>query len=429
MKKLFFAALLAALSSCMFDGDPGHSTTKQPDPKLKPDYVVSYEEALATLQDAVNDIDTPETRQGRGPRKIANHYTVGQPADDYSTRTENGEAPEPYVHIFNFENEQGFAMISGDRRTAPILAITESGSLYEGKEIDNPGLAIFLANVGVAFRDIPHEPVQNPDYQPEWWSDCGPWEHSVCPSKGLSFNNWGQSISPYNDLTPDQMPSGCVATATAIIMAFHKYPYSNNGYFYNWDEMVKHMPYGMNTINETAYIWIARLMQQLGLPENLNMKYGEEGSGAYTYDILRTLRNFGYSNEGTYGEYSQEKVMEELKAGYAVIAGGYSTKIIEKDKFLGIVISTKTYYDGGHAWVIDGLLESKRSRTDYCDGQKVSSFVERRYLVHCNWGWRGRDNGYYYNGVFNAKNHVPLTREGTPLYFKFLMETITGIRR
>ncbi len=54
------------------------------------------------------------------------------------------------------------------------------------------------------------------------------------------------------------------------------------------------------------------------------------------------------------------------------------------------------------------------------------------YLLHCNWGWDGVYNGYFYEGVFKAYNPVdttntPVLQGSTPLYFQYELEQIADV--
>lgn len=434
MKKTFLFGLMALivfLVSCAKENTSEPENVPQPN---EPAYSVSYEEALETLQSTLAEIDTPETRGMVKVRTIANHYTVGQPIGSTVTRSADGENPDPYVHIFNFEDEEGYAIISGDKRTAPVFAITESGSLEEGAEVDNPGLIVFLANAEALY----FASIENYEETPATratWAEYSSWTNYVYPTKGLAFNDWNQSYSPYNDLIPKvngvKIPhAGCVASAAAILMAFHKYPSYYNGYSYNWNEMVKHRPSGSGSTYPAAYTQIARLYEQLGLTKNLDMSYAVDGSSASFSNIVRTLKNFGYSNGGTCEGYNESKVFSELKAGYAVLASAYAKKTVTKKKFLGITVKTITTYSRGHAWVLDRIMSRSRTITNYNNGVVSSRTTETQYLVHCNWGWGSTDNGYYFSGVWNADIGDVTTRsEDTSYNFQYYLEDITGIRK
>jgi hypothetical protein len=422
---------ITIFSSCV--KEKSQMPEQEPMPLEENLYTVSYEEALNILESALNDLDSPATRGTREARKIANHYTVGEPLGNTITRSANGENPDPYVHIFNFEDEKGYALISGDTRTAPIFAITESGSIEENSEVSNPGLIVFLANMESLYFDSIDNYEETPSTRATSTS-YGPWNTSVYgTTSGLSFNDWNQSPSPYNDLLPtidgQRAPAGCVATATAILMAFHKHPSYCDGYVYLWDQMVKHRPSGSFTTYSPAYAYIARLFQQIGLPKNLDMSYGASSSGGWEDNIPRTLKNFGYSNGGSLSDYNDDKVFNELKLGYAAIVSGYAKETVTKKKFLGITVKTTITYSEGHVWVLDRVLQKYRTKTEYTNGVITLISTESQYLVHCNFGWGGYDNGYYYSRAFNTNVGPSYTRSGTSGHYQYDIDAITGIRK
>ena len=51
-------------------------------------------------------------------------------------------------------------------------------------------------------------------------------------------------------------------------------------------------------------------------------------------------------------------------------------------------------------------------------------------LLHCNWGWDGRHNGYYLSKVFNTNNPAnlpstispPPVRSNVPYYFQYNLQ-------
>ena len=57
----------------------------------------------------------------------------------------------------------------------------------------------------------------------------------------------------------------------------------------------------------------------------------------------------------------------------------------------------------GHAWVIDGVLEREKTYTYYnYDGQIVQVVPSKASYFHCNWGWYGMHNGFFFKEIFNA---------------------------
>ncbi len=66
------------------------------------------------------------------------------------------------------------------------------------------------------------------------------------------------------------------------------------------------------------------------------------------------------------------------------------------------------YDDGGHAWIIDGWNEYTTQcwETTYGPNGKINPerLIEETYycLLHCNYGWGGKCDGYYFDGLFDT---------------------------
>ncbi len=74
------------------------------------------------------------------------------------------------------------------------------------------------------------------------------------------------------------------------------------------------------------------------------------------------------------------------------------------------LILTSNYSYNAHAWVIDGCYTNSRTRRVYgIDNLTYTTFLDKEFFVHCNWGWRdngnGNSNGYYHYGVFQVRNY------------------------
>lgn len=186
---------------------------------------------------------------------------------------------------------------------------------------------------------------------------------------------WDQS-TPYNNLCPKGTYSGCVATAMAQVMNYHKYPevgtgtvstvYNNNVLSldlsqqpFDWDNMKNNYRYGYTTAEGNA---VAYLMQACGY--SVEMNYGSGGSGAQSYKVASALvNNFNYDAGIQYlmaQYYSPEEwsdmVYNELANGRPVLYAGSGN-------------------GGGHEFVCDGYAT---------DG-----------TFHFNWGWSGAYDGYF----------------------------------
>ena len=51
-------------------------------------------------------------------RKITDRYSIGR----HSSNATKSNDDVPYIHVFNFENEAGFAIMSADKRVTPLLS-------------------------------------------------------------------------------------------------------------------------------------------------------------------------------------------------------------------------------------------------------------------------------------------------------------------
>lgn len=402
---------------------------------------VSIWEAQADLESLLLDIDAQSSRSQS--RNIKNSFSL--PVKNRLSRS--GDSVSSLVHIFNFEDNQGYAIMSGDKRVPSLIAITESGNLTEDEEIDNPGIALFLEGMENLYEDR----VQPQKVQPILpdsmavddlvaYRDYGNWKNIVYKRYGFCPVKWGQG-SPYNKYCPLKngkgTVTGCVATAVAQLMAIYRYPESYNVYSFSWDAMTEY-PYG-NYCSSVGQDNIARLMQQLGLSNNLNVSYDNENSGAKPENIVRTLQAFGYSQPGTLKDYNLRDVVQEIINGYGVLIGGCCYKKVTK--ILGIKI--KTEYSGGHRWLAHGLLERRRTVEHYNkSGVLLNTTSESEWYIMCNWGWNGNQDGYYLGGAFDAskgcvfpdgvassRSDDDFSYEGTKDNYQYQLTAITGIRK
>lgn len=173
-------------------------------------------------------------------------------------------------------------------------------------------------------------------------------------------------------------------------------------------------------------------MQYLGIKENLDMNYGIKESSAKSENIPRTLKAFGFSNGGNLKDFNSSELQQELINGFPALVSGYSFR--NRHEVLGMKIYY-TYHDG-HQWLAHGLLERKRN-IYYTDSNNkiVKTETEKRYYIRYNWGWSGKDDGYYLIDAFDPCNHEDLpdsTRgemDGEEDNYKFHVQMITGIRK
>lgn len=185
---------------------------------------------------------------------------------------------------------------------------------------------------------------------------------------------WGQS-EPFNLLCPNKYPSGCVATAMAQIMYYHKYPTQSTGMIisnagiidlseitYDYASMLTDYRNADYTTEQGNAV--ATLMRYAGAAVYMN--YTPTASGAYSVDAAVALRdNFSYNKNIAYRSRDYHTNADWMAMVYGELAAGRP-----------ILYGAQDAYDsGGHAFVFDGYS---------ADG-----------LVAVNWGWDGEGNDYY----------------------------------
>lgn len=215
---------------------------------------------------------------------------------------------------------------------------------------------------------------------------------------------WGQG-DPYNkkldSIDGKLPPTGCVPTAVAQIMAFHKYPKA-----YNWNRIIKepNSDYTSGTLSS--------LFKELGKKENLDVDYDVDISLSSSDDVPKTFRNYGYES-GELVAYDIIKVEEEIQESRRPVYVRANSTREEKDDGLHYLrwghIEGSVEYGGGHAWVIDGVKLIKRDVMGFSLLNKKKKrrelwYTQVKYLVHCNFGWNGNANGYYLHKAFNTTN-------------------------
>ena len=431
MKKNYFYGLLVlaifAVIGCS-DSFIQEPTPPLPEQQKEMTHEVTQAEARQQLEEILLDMKIPSTR---GTMSSVPNITSAHTTGKYTRVTRSTQEVEPYFHIFNFGNNEGFAIMSGDDRVEPLLALTYKGELTPDTEIESPAFKIAYAKMEEYYAEqvmrggldpilpidsIADLPVDTIYFEGRPYNVYYDMPYGHCPV------TWGQGV-PYNEycytVEGARAKTGCVATAVAQLMAIYKYPSSYNGFNFNWTSMIAATPVAYED-TDPAVEMIAQLMSQLGKPQNLDMDYGTTSSGAYPQNIPRTLDNFGYSVGGSLVNYNTSQVSNELKLGYPVLIGGHDSA------------------GDGHRWLGHGIMERKVDGTAYLDGslEPIATYtrVEETYIL-CNFGWGGYADGYYLSECFDTEEgpvysfSANTTRAVDDNNYSNTITVVKGIRR
>ena len=288
-------------------------------------------------------------------------------------------------YIFNIGKGEGYVIVSGSDLAPEVLAYVDRGSfIQESIPINMENwLNDYAAQIACLER------TSTTNVKPRLAIQ----RNAVNP---LLTSTWGQN-SPYNDMCPVNSSTGvhcatgCVATALAQVINYHKHPKQTMAAIpsYTTESLSIKMPeIGINAIEWNNILdnytgeettaqkeAVAKLMLLCG--QAVEMDYNTPESGISTSDIpldvKALIRFFGYdttvrSINRNYFEASEWEsiIYTEVAEGRPVLYNGLSS-------------------GGGHAFVIDGYSS---------DG-----------LFHVNWGWEGVSDGYFALSILNPYNN------------------------
>ncbi|MBR3478554.1 MAG: C10 family peptidase [Bacteroidaceae bacterium] len=323
---------------------------------------VTEEQALQKAQAFLNQKATKGGRRG-APLKMKQLENVAQ---------------NDAFYIFNAEQNGGYVIVSGDERTDEILGYSTEGNIDPQRMPENmkawlEGYEKQIVSIPANARRAPSNVPLHPAVEP------------------LITSKWDQD-SPYNLQCPEidgqHCPTGCVATAMAQIMYYHKWPkgmttaipaydygsYSGNYGKYHEDALPP-TTFEWDLMKDT-YKWyetgaeaqaVAKLMRYCGQSVEMNYTPWESAAGLNAASLINY---FGYDKAA-------------MRVGRAL----YNNQ--EWDELIyGEIAANRPiwYFGGSHSFVCDGY-----------DGNG---------LYHINWGWGGSSDGYFLLSLLNGYSSI-----------------------
>lgn len=308
--------------------------------------------------------------------------------DGETARTRS--SAEPALYVFNRTDAPGFVIVAGDDAAAPVL-----GYSFENRFGDVNRMPANLRYWLEGMRDMILDARAQGLSADAAWS--APSKAST-PVRELHTALWDQGL-PYNGECPilpngtERAVTGCIQTAEAIVMKYHRWPQSVNKTLptYKTKTLGQTIPsrtmgsfdydllpdvYDANA-TEAQRKEVARLMADLGVLNQANYNYSKNGgTGAYSTDQYTGLVTvLGYDKSATLENrpgYSDAEWIELLR------------KEIAENR---PVLYSGSGQEGGHAFVLDGSS----------DGPEF----------YFNWGWSGSGNGWYSVAAVGSNHPFP----------------------
>lgn len=274
---------------------------KQP---FSPVSAVNETPTYRTKENAIIEVKNFIKKDGSSTRISSTNYTINN--EVYYYRDTVTKKNNPSFYIANADNGNGYAIVSANPNTTPIIAYSETGNLLLSDTIRYKELSFFfnliqkyISNTDKyktefeaegTSSEVPQTRHRLPHYEkrPREWKET----ERIQP---LISVKWGQR-SPYNNAAPliqgQRVLTGCVATAAAQVMSYHEKPSEYNGVTYNWAEMKKNP-------NSPS---VAHLFRSIG--DLVKMDWGIDASGAKRKNIPECFEKMWYRKPGTPQTYS-----------------------------------------------------------------------------------------------------------------------------
>ena len=386
--KLLVFMLVATFASCSEEMDSVEY------PEFTSSHLRSYSEAIEIAQRGISMLEgNSGTRSENGTRRKIDMNGFKCVT---SKPTRSGDV-DTLLYVVNFEDNQGYAIVSARRDVEGLLAVTESGTYDPLHKSENEGLNMFM-DLASGYEFGPLIPIPGPE----------PIVSRYYKGPYITVR-WGQRW-PEGYFCPNGV-AGCANTAMAQILSYYEYPtgialtYPEADTTYqqlDWSSIKEHV-YGQSSLNcyshinsicaadDDAHLALARLCRQLGFLSHTTYKEHADpdscSSGTNPNSIEYVLNLLGYGTHG-FIPYSGIDARRILDNSHIVYMGGYANW--NNDTI-------------GHAWVIDGYCREDVIEPVGIDGSL--ELTEHYYYNHINWGWNGFDNGYFLDGVWDLSQY------------------------
>ena len=278
---------------------------------------------------------------------------------------------------------KGFILVSANKNSIPIIGYSFKNNLNLHQL--PPQLSSIMNSYKKNIDDIIFNQRLSNEYIENLWekyTNSNLINRDFREVEPLITANWDQG-GQWNDMCPNETLVGCVAVAMGQVMYYWGNPSQGSGYTAYF-----HQSHGPISVNFEDYYYdfdsmednnatpaSQQLLYHAGVA--VQMDYSHWGSGASVcwegpsaQDGL--INHFNFIDDTTCDtriNYNDEawfnNLVEQLDNGWPMIFRGYGEN------------------DGpGHAWNVDGYQEGN--------------------YIHCNWGWGGSSNGYFYFNNLNG---------------------------
>lgn len=296
------------------------------------------------------------------------------------TRSQADEEKFKEFYVFNVENNGGFVIVSGDDRTEDILGYSNEGHVSMENMPDN--LKYWLECYDAQIKSLDQTGAD---------AASGKTRAAKAAIAPLIQTKWDQD-EPYNLMCPsyqgETVVTGCVATAMAQVMYYHKWPASTTPGIpayttstlglemdelpatqFNWSKM--NLTYRSEDTGESANA-VAELMRYCGQAVTMDYNIASNGGSAANVQPIHMSTYFDYTKTAK----SVDRLLYTVDEWENLIYNELASK--------RPVLYSGSSVSGGHQFVVDGY-----------DGNGY---------FHFNWGWSGSADGFFILSLANPSD-------------------------
>lgn len=333
-------------------------------------YTVSVEEALAHLQSTMDGMET------RAAGRTVSGVEILLRSELSATRAAGDD--QPLAYVVNFD-EGGYAILGADLRQEPVVAIVNENSMSPetliaakravdaGEEVDTPTFVNALVAEHLEQALAENAPLPR----------IGTWEIKEHKTPML-ITKWGQNKHYGYNLNPATV---AISQIFVYNRKFNRAGFNQlGGYFPNWTQLnfaaVMTEPTG--GVEEEVF----RLCSVVDatILGNLNGR-----------TTIETVLNMLKRMPSSYKMLQIRDVFSTPDDIVMTAAGTVRSMLYENN--LPIYMEGASATAGRHAWVLDGWQMQQMSTSSLC-----------QYLVYCNFGQDGVNDGLYSFGSFRGYN-------------------------
>lgn len=351
--------------------------------------------------------------------------------DGASMRLNTAKVEAQSIYAFNVEGG-GYVIASADSRALPVLGYSASGTIDWEKMPVN--MRVWLKSYDEAMKTLGNtKDFVDGNYRRGLKKTRAP-RAAIAP---LLKTTWDQGI-PYNnkiplyegadpDLEGEACYVGCIATAMAQVMNYHKWPKTATPEIPAYDIKTAHENkekiWHIDALSSVTFDW-DNMLDTYVAPNMELRRYEIQGTKAQQ-DAVATLMRYcgqsvfmGYSPKGS--NSNSQEVVEAL------------VKYFGYDPSLRCVNRSSCRIDEWEQMVYDELAAGRPVQYGGDTDESGHSFVCDGYdgngLFHINWGWEGNDNGYFSLSVLNPYNNTSAGASSSGIGFSINQDIIVGVK-